>query len=197
MLAGWAASLSGHNALVTVELLRLMSVAGVALIAYCIPKLARAYGRDAGTAFTVALLNPLTLLALIGGAHNDAIMVGLLLAGVTAAKQRHPVLGIVLCTLAAAIKVPAAIGIVYVAWDWAGPDVAWRQRVRPLLKGGAIALAGHGGAVVRLRARAGVGSPTWARRTPSAPGWPRPPPSAWSSAAPCTSSTSGSVSAGC
>jgi alpha-1,6-mannosyltransferase len=141
MLAGWAASLSGHHALVTVELLRFMSVAGVALIAYCIPKLARAYGRDAGTAFTIALLNPLTLLALIGGAHNDALMVGLLLAGVTAAKQRHPVVGIVLCTLAAAIKVPAAIGIVYVAWDWAGPSVAWRQRVKPLLKGGLIAVA--------------------------------------------------------
>jgi alpha-1,6-mannosyltransferase len=141
MLAGWAASLSGHNALITVELLRLMSVAGVALIAYCIPKLARAYGRDPGTAFTVALLNPLTLLALIGGAHNDAIMVGLLLAGITAAKQRHPIVGIVLCTLAAAIKVPAAIGIVYVAWDWAGADVAWRQRVKPLVKGGAIALS--------------------------------------------------------
>ena len=141
LLAGWAASLSGHHALFTVELLRLMSVAGVALIAYCIPKLARAYGRDPGTAFTVALLNPLTLLALIGGAHNDAIMVGLLVAGITAAKQRHPVVGIVLCTLAAAIKVPAAIGIVYVAWDWAGPSVAWRQRIRPLLKGGLLAVA--------------------------------------------------------
>jgi alpha-1,6-mannosyltransferase len=141
MLAGWAASLSGHNALITVELLRLMSVAGVALIAYCIPKLARAYGRDPGTAFTVALLNPLTLLALIGGAHNDAIMVGLLLAGITAAKHRHPVVGIVLCTLAAAIKVPAAIGIVYIAWDWAGPNVAWQARVRPLVKGGVISVA--------------------------------------------------------
>jgi alpha-1,6-mannosyltransferase len=140
MLAGWAASLSGHNVLITVEFLRLMSVAGVALIAYCIPKLARAYGKDPGKAFTVALLNPLTLLALVGGAHNDAIMVGLLLAGVTAAKYRHPVLGIVLCTLAAAIKVPAAIGIVYVAWDWAGPSVAWRSRLRGILKGGLISL---------------------------------------------------------
>jgi alpha-1,6-mannosyltransferase len=140
MLAGWSASLSGHHALVTVLFLRLMSVAGVALIAYCIPKLARAYGRDPGKAFAVALLNPLTLLALIGGAHNDAIMVGLLLAGITAAKQRHPVVGIVLCTLAAAIKVPAAIGIVYVAWDWAGPEVAPRQRIRALAKGGLIAV---------------------------------------------------------
>ena len=141
MLAGWAASLSGHHALITVELLRLMSVAGVALIAFCVPKLARAYGRDPGAAFTLALLNPLTLLALIGGAHNDAIMVGLLLAGVTAAKYQHPVVGIVLCTLAAAIKVPAAIGIVYVAWDWAGPGVAMAARVQPLLKGGLISFA--------------------------------------------------------
>ena len=140
MLAGWAASLSGHNVLITVELLRLMSVAGVALIAYCIPKLARAYGKDPGKAFTVALLNPLTLLALVGGAHNDALMVGLLLAGVTVAKNRHPMAGIVLCTLAAAIKVPGAIGIVYVAWDWAGPSVAWRSRVQGLIKGGLISL---------------------------------------------------------
>ena len=140
MLAGWAASLSGHNALFTVVLLRFMAVAGVALIAYCVPKLARAYGRDPGAAFVLALLNPLTLLALVGGAHNDALMLGLLLAGITAAKYRHPVLGIVLCTLAAAIKVPAAIGIVYIAWDWAGPGVDWRHRVRPMVRGGLISL---------------------------------------------------------
>ena len=63
------------------------------LIAYCIPKLARAYGRDPGSAFVLAVLNPLTLLALIGGVHNDAIMVGLLLAGITAAKLPTPGMG--------------------------------------------------------------------------------------------------------
>jgi hypothetical protein len=141
MIDGWFASLSGHNALVTVLFLRFLSIVGVALIAYCIPKLARSFGRDPGIAFVLAVLNPLTLLALIGGVHNDAIMVGLLLAGVTAARQRHPVWGIVLCTLAAAIKVPAAMGIVYIAWDWAGVNIGWRQRIRPLAKAGGIALA--------------------------------------------------------
>ena len=85
--------MSLHHALITVVLLRLQSVAGVALIAYCIPKLARSFGRDAGPAFVLAVLNPLTLLALVGGAHNDAIMVGLLLAGVTAAQVPPPGLG--------------------------------------------------------------------------------------------------------
>jgi alpha-1,6-mannosyltransferase len=138
MLAGWSASLSLHHALVTVLLLRLQSVVGIALIAYCIPKLARSFGRDAGPAFVLAVLNPLTLLALVGGAHNDAIMVGLLLAGVTAARCRHPAWGIVLCALAASIKVPAAMGIVYVAWDWAGPLASWRRRTSMILRSGLI-----------------------------------------------------------
>jgi hypothetical protein len=141
MVDGWFATLSGHNAQVTVLFLRLLSVVGVGLIAYCVPKLAKAYGRDPGSAFVLAVLNPLTLLALVGGVHNDAIMVGLLVAGITAAKLKHPVWGVILCTLAAAIKVPAAIGIVYVAWDWAGPGVGWRERVRPLQKAAAVSLA--------------------------------------------------------
>jgi hypothetical protein len=141
MLAGWSASLSLHHALITVELLRVQSVVGVALMAYCIPKLARSFGKDAGPAFVLAVLNPLTLLALVGGAHNDALMVGLLLAGITAARSRHPVWGIVLCALAASIKVPAAIGIVYVAWDWAGPGAEWRARARMLVRAGLIAVA--------------------------------------------------------
>jgi alpha-1,6-mannosyltransferase len=141
MLAGWSASLSLHHALITVLLLRLQAVAGVALIAYCVPKLARSFGRDPGPAFVLAVLNPLTLLALVGGAHNDAIMVGLLLAGVTAARSRRPVWGVVLCALAASIKVPAAIGIVYVGWDWAGSGASARQRARALVRAGLITVA--------------------------------------------------------
>jgi alpha-1,6-mannosyltransferase len=141
MVDGWFASASGHNAMVTVLFLRLLSVVGVGLIAYCIPKLAKAYGRDPGSAFVLAVLNPLTLLALIGGVHNDAIMVGLLVAGITAAKLKHPVWGVILCTMAAAIKVPAAMGIIYVGWDWAGAGVSGRERLRPLLKAALIALA--------------------------------------------------------
>jgi alpha-1,6-mannosyltransferase len=138
LLAGWSATLTLHHALVTVLLLRLQSIAGLALIAYCIPNLARSFGRDPGPAFVLAVLNPLTLLALVGGAHNDAIMVGLLLAGVTAARAQHPVWGVVLCALAASIKVPAAIGIVYVAWDWAGPFADWRRRARALWRAGLV-----------------------------------------------------------
>ena len=113
----------------------------MALIAWCIPKLARAYGRDPGPIFLLTALNPLVLLTLVGSGHNDAIMVGLLLCGITAAKCKHPGLGGgALCALAAAIKAPAGLGVLYVGWEWLGTGVPWRQRIRPVLTAGLIAI---------------------------------------------------------
>ena len=36
---------------------------------------------------------------------------------------------------------PAAIGIVYVAWDWAGPFADWRRRARMLVRAGLVTVA--------------------------------------------------------
>jgi len=141
MIDGFLASASLHHEIVTVILLRVLALAGVALIAWCIPKLARAYGRDPGPIFVLTVLNPLVVLTLVGAAHNDAIMIGLLMAGLTAAKYKHPVWGVVLCALAAAIKAPAGLGILYVAWEWMGTGLPWRQRVRPLVTAALLALA--------------------------------------------------------
>jgi len=141
MVDGFMATASLHNELVTVVLLRLFALAGVAVIAWCMPKLARAHGRDPGPIFVLGVLNPLVLLMLIGGAHNDADMVGLLVAGITAAKLKHPVWGVVLCALAAAVKAPAALGIIYIGWAWMGTGVPLRQRVRPLVSAGLIGAA--------------------------------------------------------
>jgi alpha-1,6-mannosyltransferase len=51
------------------------------------------------------------LLHLVAGAHNDAIMLGLLGIGLVAALGRWPILGAVLVTLAALVKAPAALGL--------------------------------------------------------------------------------------
>ena len=79
------------------------------------------------------MLNPVTILHLVGGAHNDALMLGLLLSGLAVARRGRPVWGIVLCSLAAAVKIPAAIGIVYIGWQWLGAGVPVRARLRPLV----------------------------------------------------------------
>jgi alpha-1,6-mannosyltransferase len=153
MIDGFLANVSLHHELFTVVLLRLFALAGVALIAWCIPKLTRAYGRDPGPVFVLAVLNPLVILTLVGAAHNDAVMVGLLLAGFTAAKYNHPVWGVVLCALAAAIKVPAALGIVYVGWEWLGTGTPWRQRIRPLVTAGLVS----GAIMLALSVMSGLG----------------------------------------
>ena len=74
------------------------------------------------------MLNPLVLLVLLGGAHNDALMLGLLVAGCAAARRNHILIGLVLCALAAEVKVPALIGAVFIGWWWSEGSAAWRQR---------------------------------------------------------------------
>ncbi|MGH9300308.1 MAG: polyprenol phosphomannose-dependent alpha 1,6 mannosyltransferase MptB [Acidimicrobiales bacterium] len=132
-LAGLLATVTAHNVLATVVGLRLLALFGVGLIAFFLPKLARQLGRDPSEAFVLAVLNPVTLLHLVAGAHNDALMIGLMVAGLTVAKRGRPIAGIVLCTLAGAVKAPALLAVVYIGWDWMGQDLPWRQRVRPVV----------------------------------------------------------------
>jgi hypothetical protein len=142
---GVLTSASGHNELVDLVLLRLLALVGVGLMAMSIPSLARSLGRDPAYAFTMAVLNPVTILHLVGGAHNDALMLGLLMAGLAVARRGRPVAGIVLCALAAAVKVPAALGVIYIGWDWLGTGLPVRARIRPVVTAGLIASAVMGG----------------------------------------------------
>lgn len=119
-LDGLAAHLSGHQILVDLILLRVLSVLGVVLIAIALPTLARSMGRDPAAAVVLGAGSPIVLATLIGGAHNDALMVGLLLAGLAAWKRFGPIPGIVLCALAAGVKAPALLGIVLIGWNWGG-----------------------------------------------------------------------------
>ena len=137
-LDGFIARLTFHNELATIVLLRLLAVVGVLLIAACVPRLARLYHRDGAELFTLMVLNPVTLFHLIGGAHNDALMLGLLLAGVTMAKEKRPIVGIILCGLATAVKAPAALGILYIGWSWLGTGVPIKDRIRPVFTAGLI-----------------------------------------------------------
>ena len=105
---GWIVTVAHHDLLLSVVGLRLLALVGVILFAVAVPSIARSFGRDPATAFVLVALNPLVLLNLVGGAHNDALMAGLLAAGYAFSRRHRPVVGIVLCGLAAAVKVPAS-----------------------------------------------------------------------------------------
>ncbi|WP_328744713.1 polyprenol phosphomannose-dependent alpha 1,6 mannosyltransferase MptB [Streptomyces sp. NBC_00285] len=91
--------------------MRLVALLGVALMAAALPRLARHSGADPAAALWLGALNPLVLLHLVAGAHNDAVMLGLLGVGLVAALGRWPILGAVLVTLAALVKAPAVLGL--------------------------------------------------------------------------------------
>ncbi|WEO99114.1 polyprenol phosphomannose-dependent alpha 1,6 mannosyltransferase MptB [Streptomyces sp. FXJ1.172] len=97
--------------------MRLVALLGVALMALALPRLARHSGADPAAALWLGALNPLVLLHLVAGAHNDALMLGLLGLGLVAACGRRPACGVaaaVLVTLAALVKAPAALGLLAV-----------------------------------------------------------------------------------
>ncbi|HEX3459451.1 MAG TPA: polyprenol phosphomannose-dependent alpha 1,6 mannosyltransferase MptB, partial [Acidimicrobiales bacterium] len=75
-LSGLIAGLARHDVLTTILGFRIVALVGVVLIALSTPVLARSVGRSGTVAFGLGALNPLVLLVLLGGAHNDALMLG-------------------------------------------------------------------------------------------------------------------------
>ena len=132
---------SGHEILADLVLLRLLEVAGVALMVAATPTLARSLRRDPAHAVLLGAGSPLVLLSLVAGEHNDALMLGLLLAGLAVAKRFGTVPGVILCALAAGVKSPAALGVLFLGWVWAGPAASTRRRIGHTAAAGLIALA--------------------------------------------------------
>jgi alpha-1,6-mannosyltransferase len=132
-LSGWVVQLSGHRVLWAVVGFRMVAVIGLALLAWGVPALAHAVGRDGTVAFTLAVLNPLVLLILLGGSHSDALMLGLLVLACAMAARGHALVGLACCALAAEVKAPALIAAIFIGWAWWGAGQGLRQRLAKTL----------------------------------------------------------------
>jgi hypothetical protein len=125
-------------------LFRLVALAGVLGMAAGLPVLARRCGVPPARALWLALAGPLIGAHLIGGPHNDAAMLGLLVAGlaVIARHPRHPaaiVGGGVLLGGAVAVKATALVTIPFAVLIVAA---AYSRRERADLRGLVIGTAG-------------------------------------------------------
>ena len=117
-IAWVAVRLSGGSVVTSIMLLRLFEIGGVVLIAVSLPRLARAYGKDPARAVWLGVCNPVVLFHFIAGGHNDALMIGLIVAGLAVATTANrPLLGVVLCMVAATIKAPAVIPAAFIVLD--------------------------------------------------------------------------------
>jgi hypothetical protein len=70
------------------------------------------------------------LLQLVVPAHNDLLMAGLMVAGVSLGLDRHPLLGIAVCALAATVKLPAIIAVAFIAIVWIRTEAAWGGQIK-------------------------------------------------------------------
>ena len=114
----WVAALTGNHALISVLLLRLLPFAAIVLTARLLPVLAGRYGKRADLALWLAIGNPLILVHGVGGGHNDAVMVALIVAGLVVVTRPgagwHALAaGVALMTLAAAVKSPGLVAAAF------------------------------------------------------------------------------------
>ncbi len=96
------------------------------------PTLVRHLGGRLPVALWLAIAGPMTVVHLIGGPHNDLLMVGFLAAGTAMMLERRHVLGMVLLTMAVAVKATAAVALPFLVWVWAGhlSSTRWRNFAR-------------------------------------------------------------------
>ncbi|AXB41970.1 polyprenol phosphomannose-dependent alpha 1,6 mannosyltransferase MptB [Amycolatopsis albispora] len=139
----WLAELSGNNIVTGVMLHRGLAVVGVVLIVWALPRLASRFGVQPATALWLGALNPLLIFHLVAGAHNDALALGLMVAGLELGLRKLPIrvkgdtppplapgellgisLGVAVITLGVLTKVSAILALpfftVMVARRWHG-----------------------------------------------------------------------------
>ncbi|MGB3474428.1 MAG: polyprenol phosphomannose-dependent alpha 1,6 mannosyltransferase MptB, partial [Mycobacterium sp.] len=153
-------ALTGENIVTAVLCHRVVVLLGVGLIVWAVPRLAARCGVAEVSALWLGAANPLLLMHLVAGIHNEALMLGLMLTGtefalrgVSAAKpllpslRPHPnrqvhadwaplaelITGAVLITLSSQVKLPSllALGFVAMALGW-----RWGGDVRAFLLAG-------------------------------------------------------------
>jgi len=128
MLGRGITALTGSDVIQGVYAHRVLALCGVALIIWALPRLARRCDLDAGLVLWLGAVNPLVLFHLVSGIHNEGLMIGLMLAGVELVLRaldrgsgasgflRDPrfVLGVVVVSLGAAVKLPALLALGFV-----------------------------------------------------------------------------------
>jgi alpha-1,6-mannosyltransferase len=147
--------ITGQHLIGGVLLCKLLDLVGLALVAVYVPRIARALGTDGVASVWLAVACPLVMLSLVAAGHNDALMIGLLAAGVSLALRGNPFAGVALCALAATIKVPALVAAVFIAVAWARAEPDRDARIRFLVGCAVIVVVVLG--IVTLASGVGVG----------------------------------------
>ena len=136
--------LTQGNAYAAAVAMRVPALLSMALISYALPRLAGRVGVSRQQATWLGVLNPLAVMHIIGGVHNDAMMVALTVFALLLASRGHFLLGCISLGAAATIKqtaVMAIIGVVALGIRYRTGSVQRKPYLLGLLVGTGVWLA--------------------------------------------------------
>ena len=118
LIAKFVTLIAGDNVVPVTILLRLCMLPGLALLIWAAPRVARHVGASGAVALWICVLNPLVIVHLMGGVHNEMLMIGLMMAGIALTLSRHHSSGAALIAVAVAIKATAMLALPFMVWVW-------------------------------------------------------------------------------
>src|SRR3954464_7437766 len=119
LVAKFVTLVVGDHVIEGTMLLRLCMLPGLVMLIWAAPRIARHLGAGGPAALWICVLNPLVIIHLMGGVHNEMLMVGLMAAGIALIFQRHPITGNALIVVAVAVKATAGLALPFMVWVWA------------------------------------------------------------------------------
>jgi alpha-1,6-mannosyltransferase len=131
MIAKLITMLVGNHVIAATMLLRLCMLPGFALLIWATPRIARHIGANVPIALWICALNPLVIIHLMGGVHNEMLMVGLMTAGIALTLNSRHVAGIALIAVGVAVKATAGLALPFMVWVWMR-HLCERRGYRPL-----------------------------------------------------------------
>jgi alpha-1,6-mannosyltransferase len=131
MIAKLITMLVGNHVIAGTMLLRLCMLPGFVLLIWATPRIARHIGADVPIALWICALNPLVIIHLMGGVHNEMLMVGLMAAGIALTLNSRHIAGIALIAVGVAVKATAGIALPFMVWVWMR-HLCERRGYRPL-----------------------------------------------------------------
>jgi alpha-1,6-mannosyltransferase len=131
LVAKFVTQLVGDDVVAGTMLLRLCMLPGLALLIWAAPRVARHVGANGAAALWICVLNPLVIIHLMGGVHNEMLMVGLMMAAIALTFSGHHVAGVSMIAVAVAVKATAGLALPFMVWVWAR-DLRKRRGYRPV-----------------------------------------------------------------
>jgi alpha-1,6-mannosyltransferase len=131
LIAKFVTMLVGNDVVAGTMLLRLCMLPGLALLIWAAPRVARHVGADGATALWICVLNPLVIIHLMGGVHNEMLMVGLMMAAIALTFSGRHIVGVSLIAVAVAVKATGGLALPFMVWVWAR-DLRRRRGYSPV-----------------------------------------------------------------